>query len=78
MNPTHQNIIKRSFEKIAKSEGITTDEVRNEIALAISYALKSDNPKVQNFWKNIPCEGDTPTVDEVINYIATQLANENK
>lgn len=78
MNPTHQNIIKNSFEKIAKSEGITTDEVRNEIAVAISYALKSDDPKVQNFWKKIPCEGDTPTVDEVINYIATQLANQNK
>lgn len=78
MNPTHQNIIKRSFEKISKSEGITTDEVRNEIALAISYALKSDDPKVQNFWKNIPCEGDTPTVDEVVNHIVTQLVNENK
>ena len=58
--------------------GITTDEVRQEIALAISYALKSDDPKVQNFWKNIPCEGDTPTVDEVIDYIATQLVNERK
>lgn len=78
MNQTHQDIIKLSFEKIAKSEGIATDEVRNEIALAISYALKSDDPKVQNFWKNVPCKGDAPTVDEVINYIATQLANENK
>ena len=78
MNPTNKKIIERSFEKIAKSEGITTDEVRNEIAVAISYALKSDDPKVQNFWRNIPCEGATPTVDEVINYIATQLAKQNK
>ena len=78
MNSAHENIIKNNLEKIAKSEGITTDEVRNEIAVAISYALKSDDPKVQNFWRNIPCEGATPTVDEVINYIATQLANQNK
>ena len=49
MNPTNKKIIERSFEKIAKSEGITTDEVRNEIAVAISYALKSDDPKVRNF-----------------------------
>ena len=69
MNSAHENIIKNNLEKIAKSEGITTDEVRQEIALAISYALKSDDPKVQNFWKDIPCEGDTPTVDEVIDYI---------
>ena len=74
MNP----IRKKSIEKIANSEGITPDEVRNEIALAISYALKSDDPKVQNFWKNIPCEGESPTVDEAINYLASQLANEPK
>lgn len=78
MNSAHENIIKNNLEKIAKSEGITTDEVRQEIALAISYALKSDDPKVQNFWKDIPCEGDTPTVDEVIDYIATQLIKERK
>ena len=78
MNSAHENIIKNNLEKIAKSEGITTDEVRQEIAFAISYALKSDNPKVQNFWKDIPCEGDTPTVDEVIDYIATQLIKERK
>ncbi len=78
MNSAHENIIKNNLEKIAKSEGITTDEIRQEIALAISYALKSDDSKVQNFWKDIPCEGDTPTVDEVIDYIATQLIKERK
>ena len=78
MNSAHEKIIKSNLEKIAKSEGITTDEVRQEIALAISYALKSDDPKVQNFWRNIPCEGDSPTVDEVIDFLAAQLANKNK
>lgn len=78
MNSTHKNIITNALNKIAKSEGITADEVRQEIALAISYALKSDDSNVQNFWKDIPCEGDSPTVDEVIDYIATQLVNERK
>ena len=78
MNSAHENIIKNNLEKIAKSEGITTDEVRQEIALAISYALKSNDPKVHNFWKDIPCEGDAPTVDEIIDYIATQLIKERK
>ena len=78
MKSIHKKIIENNLEKIAKSEGITTDEVRDEIALAISYALKSDDPKVHDFWKNIPCEGDAPTVDEVINFLASQLANEHK
>ena len=78
MNSAHEKVIKNNLEQIAKSEGITTDEVRQEIALAISYALKSDDPKVQNFWKDIPCEGDAPTVDEVIDYLVTQFVKEHK
>jgi hypothetical protein len=66
-------IITNALRTIAQNEGITEEEVRNEIALASSYALKSDDPKVQNFWKNIPCEGDAPTVEEIINYIIVEL-----
>lgn len=73
MNSAHKKIIQNSFDKIAKAEGITIEEVRQEIALAISYALKSDDPKVQRFWENIPCKGEAPTIEEVIDYIALQL-----
>jgi hypothetical protein len=66
-------IITNALRTIAQNEGITEEEVRSEIALAISYALKSDDPKVQNFWKDIPCEGDAPTVEEIINYIIVEL-----
>lgn len=78
MNSINKNSVELSLKKLAKIEGITTDEVRKEIALAISYALKSDDTKVQNFWKKVPCEGDAPTVDEVINFLAIQLATQNK
>lgn len=78
MNPKHKKIIESSLEKIAEAEGITEEEVRQEIGLAISYALKSDDPKVQSFWKSVPCEGDSPTVEEVINHIAIQLADQSR
>lgn len=78
MNSTHKKIIQNSFDKIAKSEGITPEEVRQEIALAISYALKSDDLKAQHFWKNIPYKGEAPTIEEIIDYIALQLARKNK
>ena len=78
MNSINKNSVELSLKKLAKIEGITTDEVRKEIALAISYALKSNDTKVQNFWQKVPCEGDAPTVDEVINFLAIQLATQNK
>ena len=49
--------IAEHLRTIAEQEGITESEVRNEIAYAVALALKSNNPKIQNFWKNIPCEG---------------------
>ena len=39
--------------------------------------MKNDDPQVQEFWKQIPTAGDSPTVEEVINYIILKLtANE--
>lgn len=76
MDSEQKNQITKSLDAIAKKEGISAEEVKDEIALAISYALKSNDPNVQNFWKNIPCEGNSPTVEEIIDYIATELSKQ--
>ena len=60
MNQDRQNIIQESLRRLAKKEGIAEQEVRDEIALAVSLALKSNDPKVREFWNKIPCEGDSP------------------
>ena len=74
MNSAEKEKIQKCLEIIALSEGITVDEVKKEIALTISYALKSKDPKAQAFWKSVPCDGDSPTVEEIINYLAIQLS----
>lgn len=43
----------RAFEKIARKEGVSVDEVRREIQKAIDDAMQSDDPAVQSYWKNI-------------------------
>lgn len=68
--------IAEHLRTIAKQEGITENEVRNEIAYAISLALKSNNPKMQHFWENIPCEGESPTIEEIIDYIAVGISTQ--
>lgn len=68
--------IAEHLRTIAEQEGITENEVRDEIAYAISLALKSNNPKMQHFWKNIPCEGESPTIEEIIDYIALGISGQ--
>ena len=52
------------------------EEVKSEIGRAVSYAMKSSDPKAQRFWSSFPCEGGSPTVEEVIAYLAEKLSKE--
>ncbi len=76
MDQNKKEKISEYLKIIANKEGITEEEVRNEIALAVSLALKNNDPQVQNFWKDVPCDGESPTIEEIIDYIATQIVTQ--
>lgn len=76
MNQNKKEMISKHLREIAKKEGITENAVRNEIALAVSLALKSSNPQIQNFWKEIPCDGEPPTIEEIIDYIVIGIQSQ--
>lgn len=63
----------RAFEKIAKSEGISVNEVKQEIQKAIDDAIQSDDPAIQAYWKKMKYKGEKPTPEEVVLYIARQV-----
>ena len=65
--------VTKAFEKIAKREGGSVTEVREEIQKTIDEAMKSDDPKIQAYWNNMPCKGEKPTPEEVVMYIAKQV-----
>lgn len=73
MNYQEKIRITNALHTLAEQEGISDEEVRNEIALVISLALKSEASSIQEFWKNIPCVGEAPTIEEVINHIILNL-----
>lgn len=77
MDKKRKKQIDENLQSIAEREGLTVEEIRLEIGRAVSMALKSTDPKVQNFWHNFPCEGDTPTIDEVISHLAEKVAEES-
>ena len=64
---------KDAYEK----EGITKEEVQQEIGRAVSIALKSPDPQMQRFWTDFPCENETPTIEEIIYHLAEKFAKES-
>lgn len=60
---------RRAMEVIAAREGISVEEVRREISLAILMAQPRDAGTVSE----IPCAGAVPTPEELIAYCVSRL-----
>lgn len=65
--------VTKAFEKIAQKEGISVNEVRQEIEIVIDDAIKSNDPAIQAFWKKMKCSSRKPTPEEVVIYLAKQI-----
>lgn len=61
MNDKNTYSVDKYLKIIAEKEGITKEEVQQEIGWAVSIALKSPDPQMQRFWTDFPCENETPT-----------------
>lgn len=62
------------LQLVADQHNVSVSEVRHEIEAAIHYAIHSDNPKAQQFWSQICCDGEEPTPEEVIKFICDMIA----
>ena len=69
--------MKNIIRKIAKENGVTELEVRNEMQIAIRAAMQSTEPTAQAFWKQIAPDGKEPPIETFIGAIAL-MVQENK
>ena len=65
---------RRAMEVIAAREGISVEEVRREISLAILMA----QPRDAGIVSEIPCAGAVPTPEELIAYRAARIQREQR
>ena len=65
---------RRAMEVIATREGISVEEVRREISLAILMA----QPRDAGIVSEIPCAGAIPTPEELIAYCAARIQRERR
>ena len=77
MNDKNTYSVDKGWGSSGRREGITKEEVQQEIGRAVSIALKSPDPQMQGFWTDFPCENETPTIEEIIYHLAEKFAKES-
>jgi|AGTN01.2.fsa_nt_gi hypothetical protein len=65
----------KAITKLAAEKGISEEEVRREIQMAIDLSIANQDPNVQAYWKKIINKGVKPTPEDVIEYFADQVKN---
>lgn len=67
--------MKNIIKEVAKANGTTEQEVKNEMRIAIKAAMQSKEQAAQAFWKQIAPDGKEPPVEKVIASIALMVQN---
>lgn len=62
--------ITKILRRIALENGVSVSEVRKEIQIAIEAAMSNPDPAVQAEWKAMSHNGQIPSPEEVIIYLA--------
>ena len=78
MKNTELTKAQKAINVIAKHEGITAEEVLEEMRAAIAEGLQSTDPAVREMWKGIPCKGEAPEPEELIAALAEKVREKLK
>lgn len=65
---------KRIIQKIAEENGVPPVEVRQDMLAAIRDGFNNPDPQVHAVWSSIPCEGEMPTIEELLSWAAKRSA----
>lgn len=69
--------MRKIYRKIARENGVSAGEVREEIQAAIDYAYRNvpkDGGVTAAYQQQVPHKGEIPTPEEVIQHLAGKTA----
>ena len=72
MSTKHEVDAGKAIRWIAREKGLTVQQVRAEMSLAILSGLENQDPVIRVWWKSVPRKGGVPTPEEFIAYLAAQ------
>ena len=62
-----------AIRAIAAKNGITEDEVRKEMSIAIESGYNNPDPAVQAYWRSTPLHSRKPSPEEFLVWCAAQV-----
>lgn len=65
--------IQNILEKIAIQNGVSVDQVRQDIQEALDHGWNSTDENVKAYWRRIPTKHGKPTLEEVLVYIISSI-----
>lgn len=65
------------FERLAKINNISVEELRARIEARIKAGLNDSDPVRRAQWEKIPCVGEIPTPEEWLRYVVEQAEKDN-
>ena len=66
------------FERLARINKISVEEMRTKIAARIEAGLNDPSPERRAQWERIPCAGDIPTPEEWLRYSVERLKEDGR
>lgn len=66
------------MERLARKQGITVEEMREQIAMRIRKGLSDNDPNRRLQWEQIPHVGDIPTPEEYLDYVLKWVYKEGR
>lgn len=78
MNNNEIKKAKKAMKIVAEKEGISINNVREEMKAAMAEGMRSSDPEAQEMWKRIPCKGEEPEPEELIAWLAEQVKEKLK
>ena len=70
--------INEIIKQVAKLNNTTPEEVYAEMQIALDVAFNSKDSEVKKKWAKIPLQCNRPTPEEVVPFLARQVASSNK
>ncbi len=68
-----------TYRKLAKKHGVKLNEVKAEMQSALNLAYADPGNGVTQAYQNrVPRQGETPTVDEFLNYATKKVKDQIK
>ncbi|WP_296627167.1 sporulation initiation factor Spo0A C-terminal domain-containing protein [uncultured Negativibacillus sp.] len=63
------------YEKLAKQNGVTPQQVREDMAQAIRFAYENpQDEQTRQFQQLVPRKGEIPTPEEMMDFVAQQCS----